>query len=104
MEVPILIMIGPRRQSPNKPQLLAIEEAVLLRAKNGTGQIGGRRVVLGRRLGPERSTLYTRRDASFDVDYAGPLQKQQIGWERRILQRDERVEISAVAVIGLMPV
>ena len=76
MEVPVLVMIGPRRQPTNERQLLAIEESVFLGAKNGAGQIGGCEIVFGSRVGSERSTLYTCRDASLDVDDARPLEKQ----------------------------
>jgi hypothetical protein len=39
MDIPVLVMIGPRRQPPNEPHLLTIEESGPLSAKKGAGQI-----------------------------------------------------------------
>jgi hypothetical protein len=85
MDVPVLVVIGPRRQPPDKPHLLTIEQCVGLSAKKRTGQIGGGEIVFGRCLGPERSTLYARRHASLNVDDARSLEKQQIARESRVL-------------------
>src|SRR5439155_7501415 len=40
MEVPVLVMIGPRCQPPNQPHLLTIEQGSSLSAKKRAGQIG----------------------------------------------------------------
>src|SRR3984893_12509911 len=94
MEVPVLGVLGPRRQPPNEPHLLTVEEGGVLSTEKRASQIGGGEIIFGSRVGPEGSTLYTGRDASLDVDDAWPLEKQQIPRERGVFQRHKRMEIS----------
>src|SRR5260370_3328581 len=85
VETPVLVMIGPRRQPPNDPHLLTIEESGPLSAEKGAGQIGRCEIVFGSRVGSEGSALYTCRHATLDVDDAWPFEKQRIARERRVI-------------------
>ena len=54
MEVPIFIIIGPRRHPTNKRQLLVIEKGGLLSAKKGARYICRCEIIFGSGVGTER--------------------------------------------------
>src|SRR5437762_4213901 len=93
MEIPVLVIIGARREPPYGPHLLAVEESWPLSAIKWTGQIGGCEIIFGNRIRSEGSTRYACCYASLDVDDARPFEKQRIAGERRVVERDERMEI-----------
>src|SRR3954453_8257090 len=94
MKIPVIHIIRPRREAPNGPHLLTVEESWPLSSIKWTGQIGGCEIVFGNRIGSEGSTRDACCYASLDVDDARPFEKQRIAGERRVVQGDERMEIS----------